>query len=144
MKAMGEQMQDFNTMQQLFATNMQNIMTGQQRQNSPPITDFNTMQQLFATGQHQQLQKQTQSLQYTQDQPQIKKEHPPSSADEFNTMQNLFATNTMPQQQQQLKHQIPQNIDINDFNTMQNLFATNSFSKPAEKSEDPFSLLTSG
>ena len=57
-------------------------------------------------------------------------------------MQNLFATNAMPRQQQ--KPQIPQNMDINDFNTMQNLFATNNFSKPAERSEDPFSVLTEG
>lgn len=57
MKATGGQMQDFNTMQQLFATNMQNVMTGQQsqqRNNPPPTNDFNTMQQLFATGQYQQ------------------------------------------------------------------------------------------
>ena len=67
MTAMGGQMQDFNTMQQLFATNMQNVMMGQQGQNPPPMNDFNTMQQLFATGQYQQFQPQNQS------QPQPKK-----------------------------------------------------------------------
>ena len=56
----GSQLQDFNTMQQLFATNMQNVMMSKQSpsrsqdseiqsQGSSRADEFNTMQNLFAT-----------------------------------------------------------------------------------------------
>ena len=41
-------MEEFNTMQKLFATNMQNCM-GIPSQNSPQNEEFSTIQQLFAT-----------------------------------------------------------------------------------------------
>ena len=105
-------MQDFNTMQQLFATNMQGIMTKQQAgqgvqggqggilPTSPP--DFNTMQHLFATGALNQMNNNqtgstTQQFQTTTVTQSIGQTVPTGqqasgSAEDFNTMQYLFST----------------------------------------------------
>lgn len=125
---------DFNTMQNMFATQNVGYQPQTMTQPTQPIglatnaktsgAEFNTMQNLFATGA------------YTMPTATLPGQIPlvPMNAlgnnvsfptpNEFNTMQNLFATGA--QGIQQTPSNNPSNLATNmqNFNTMQNLFAT--------------------
>lgn len=80
-------MQDFNTIQQLFATNMHGIMTKQQGATPPTNPDLNTMQQLFATGTYNQMSKPSVG--------QSSGQQVQGTVNDLNTMQYLFATSNV-------------------------------------------------
>lgn len=138
---------NFNTMQNLFATQNQGISFSNPSSinmeapnlgtnNLPNISnsDFNTMQNLFATGQGAPINLATSN-------PSLQTGNVPSfpNPSEFNTMQNLFATgnqglsvvqNPIPNTGVQVNSQNYQTAS--GFNTMQNLFATNSQGIPIQ------------
>ena len=104
-------MNDFNTMQHLFATNMHSVMTNKTNQQPQPAMnsqisnsplDFNTMQNLFATSS-------AMNFQQSSFQPPSQSQSPASV--------HLSSINQSQNKQ----------VDINDFNTMQNLFQTTNF-----------------
>lgn len=80
-------MEDFNTMQQMFATGMYNVCTAENNENQTSETpqDFNTMQSLFST----QGPKMTPHL---VNQSKVTVSEDPQ---EFSTMQSLFKTNNV-------------------------------------------------
>lgn len=126
---------DFNTMQNLFATGVQSLPPPIPSTNStqnlatgnipsfPNPSEFNTMQNLFATGVGMQGVPSSIPPVTTVTGVQPNPQNFPTASG-FNTMQNLFATNSQGIPISAVNTVNPQPTSPEEFNTMQNLFAT--------------------